>query len=201
LIVFICFPHLKDFMASPNDIRKGTVINHEGDLWVVVAFQRVSPGKGSSFVRTRVKSLSSGKVVEVNFKSAESLTFEQVGFKKMQFIFGDENTLTFMDGQTFEQVAIGLDVVGEDARYLKEGLDVTIIMHGDKAISMELPLKIEYTVVETEPAVKGDTASGNVTKEAKMDNGLLVRVPIFMKEGDNILVSTESGDYAERVSR
>lgn len=188
-------------MASPNDIRKGTVINYENDLWVVVTFQRVSPGKGSSFVRTRVKSLSTGKVVEVNFKSSESLTFEQVGFKKMQYIFGDENTLTFMDGQSFEQVAIGRDVVGDDARYLKEGLDVTIIMHGEKAIAMELPLKIEYTVAQTEPAVKGDTASGNVTKEAIMDNGLAVRVPIFMKEGDVIMVSTESGDYVERVSR
>ncbi len=186
---------------SPNDIRKGTVINYENDLWVVVSFQRVSPGKGSSFVRTKIKSLSSGKVVENNFKSSESLTFEQVGFKKMQFIFGDENTLTFMDGQTYEQVAIGRDTIGDDAKYLKEGLDVTVIMHGDRAISMELPLKIEYVVAETEPAVKGDTASGNVLKDAKMDNGLMVRVPIFIKEGDTLMISTESGDYVERVSR
>ncbi len=188
-------------MASPNDIRKGTVINYENDLWVVVGFQRVSPGKGSSFVRTKIKSLSSGKVVENNFKSSENLTFETVGFKKMQFIFGDENTLTFMDGQSYEQVAIGRDVVGEDSAYLKEGLDVTIIMHGEKAISMELPLKIEYTVAETEPAVKGDTASGNVMKDAKMDNGLMVRVPIFIKQGDVIMVNTEAGDYVERISR
>lgn len=188
-------------MASPNDMRKGTVLNYEGDLWVVVAFQRVSPGKGSSFVRTKIKSLSSGKVVENNFKSAESLTFEEVGFKKMQYIFGDENTLTFMDGQTYEQVSIGRDTVGDDARYLKEGLDVTVIMHGEKAISMELPLKIEYTITETEPAVKGDTASGNVLKDAIMDNGLMVRVPIFIKQGDTIMVNTEAGDYVERVSR
>ncbi|KKW29798.1 MAG: Elongation factor P [Candidatus Uhrbacteria bacterium GW2011_GWD2_52_7] len=188
-------------MASPNDIRKGTVLNHEGDLWVITGFQRVSPGKGSSFVRTRMKSLSSGKVVENNFKSSENVTFEQVGFRKMQFIFGDDNTLTFMDGQTYEQVMLGRDLVGDDAQYLKEGLDVTVIMHGEKAISMELPLKIEYTIAETEPAVKGDTASGNVLKEAKMDNGLIVRVPIFCKEGDTIMVSTESGAYVERVSR
>lgn len=188
-------------MASPNDIRKGTVINLENDLWVVVSFQRVSPGKGSSFVRTRIKSLSSGKVVENNFKSAESLTFEDVGFRKMQFIFGDENTLTFMDGQTYEQVAIGRDVVGDDAAYLKEGLDVTVIMHGEKAISMELPLKIEYTIAETEPAVKGDTASGNVTKEATCDNGLKIRVPIFVAVGDVVRISTESGEYVERVAK
>lgn len=188
-------------MASPNDIRKGTVINYENDLWVTVTFQRVSPGKGSSFVRTRIKSLSTGKVVEVNFKSSESLTFEQVGFKKMSYIFGDDDTLTFMDGQTFEQVAIGTDVVGDDRKYLKEGLDVTIIMHGEKAIAMELPLKIQYTIAETEPAVKGDTASGNITKDAKADNGLMLRVPIFIKEGDDVMISTETGDYVERVSR
>lgn len=188
-------------MPSPNDIRKGTVINMENDLWVVVSFQRVSPGKGSSFVRTRIKSLSSGKVVENNFKSAESLTFEDVMYKKMQFIFGDENTLTFMDGQTFEQVTLGRDLVGDDARFLKEGLDVTVIMHGDRAISMELPLKVEYTITETEPAVKGDTASGNVLKDAKVDNGMMIRVPIFVKEGDVVMVNTETGDYVERVSR
>ena len=92
-------------------------------------------------------------------------------------------------------------MVGEDAQYLKEGLEVVIIMHGDKAISMELPMKIEYTVVETEPAVKGDTASGNVLKDAKTDNGLMIRIPIFIKEGDHVLVNTETGDYVERVAK
>ncbi len=188
-------------MASPNDIKKGTVINLDGDLWVVTSFQRVSPGKGSSFVRTRIKSLSSGKVVENNFKSAETLTFEQVNNRRMQFIFGDADTLTFMDGQSYEQITLGKEMVGDDAQYLKEGLEVVIIMHGEKAISMELPLKIEYTIMETEPAVKGDTASGNVLKDAKVDNGLVVRVPIFIKEGDHVLVNTESGDYVERVAK
>lgn len=186
-------------MPSPNDIKKGTVINADNDLWVVVGFQRVSPGKGSSFVRTRMKSLTTGKVVENNFKSSETLTFEDVQYKKMQYIFGDDNTLTFMDGQTYEQVMLGSDVVGDDVKYLKEGLDVTIVMHGDKAVAMELPGKIEYQVADTEPAVKGDTASGNVLKDATMDNGLMVRVPIFINQGDNINVNTESGDYVERV--
>ena len=188
-------------MASPNDIKKGTVINMNGDLWVVTSFQRVSPGKGSSFVRTRIKSLASGKVVENNFKSAETLTFETVNYRKMQFIFGDTDTLTFMDGQSYEQITLGRDMVGEDVRYLKEGLDVTIIMHGEKAISMEVPLKIQYKIIETEPAVKGDTASGNVLKDAKVDNDLVIRVPIFIKEGDDVLVNTESGDYVERVAK
>ncbi|MEK7459245.1 MAG: elongation factor P [Patescibacteria group bacterium] len=188
-------------MASPNDIRKGTVINLDNQLWVVVGFQRVSPGKGGSFVRTRIKSLSSGKVVENNFRAAENLTFEDVNYRKMQFIFGDDNTLTFMDGQTYEQVAIGRDVVDEDAVYLKEGLDVTVIMHGEKAIAMELPLKIEFTVAQTDTAVKGDTASGNVLKDAICDNGLKIRVPIFVSEGDIVRISTETGDYLERVAK
>ncbi len=186
-------------MASPNDIKKGTVINLDGDLWVVVSFQRVSPGKGSSFVRTRIKSLSSGKVVENNFKASESLTFEQVQYKKMSYIFGDENMLTFMDGMTYEQVAMGRDLVGEDARYLKEGLEVMVAMHNGNAIAMELPQKIEYTITATTPAVKGDTTSGNVQKDAEVDNGMTVRVPIFIKEGDVIKINTTSGEYVERV--
>lgn len=188
-------------MASPNDIKKGTVINTSGELWVVATFQRVSPGKGSSFVRVRMKSLASGKMVEATFKSSETLTFEQVQYKKMQFIFGDAATLTFMDAQTFEQVVLGRDLIGEDARFLKEGLEVTVIMHGERAISLELPLKISYVVAHTEPAVKGDTASGNVLKDATMDNGLLVRVPIFLKEGEEIAVNTETGEYVERINR
>lgn len=188
-------------MASPNDIRKGTVINLDNDLWIVVSFQRVSPGKGSSFVRTRIKSMSSGKVVENNFKSAESLTFEDVSFKKMQFIFADEHTLTFMDGQSYEQVSLGRDMVGDDAIYLKEGLEVTIVMHGEKAIAMELPLKIEFTIADTEPAVKGDSAAGNVSKDATCDNGLKIRVPIFVGVGDVVRISTETGSYVERVSK
>lgn len=188
-------------MASPNDIKRGTVINYDNDLWVVATFQRVSPGKGGSFVRTRMKSLTNGKMVENNFKAAETLTFEDVNYKKMQYIFGDDITLTFMDGQTFEQVVIGRDIVGEDAQYLKEGLDVTVIMHGDKAVGIELPQKIEFTIAQTDPAVKGDTASGNVQKDAVTDNGLKIRVPIFVNEGDVVKINTESGEYVERVSK
>ena len=188
-------------MSSPNDIRKGTVINLDGELWAVASFQRVSPGKGSSFVRTRIKSLSSGKLVEHNFKSAENLTYENVGYKKMQFIFADDHTLTFMDGNTFEQVMIGRDMIGEDARLLKEGLEVTVVMHNENAIAMELPLKIQYTITQTDPAVAGNTASGNVLKDALTDNGLAIRVPIFIKEGDEVLISSETGDYVERIAK
>jgi len=174
--------------------------DRQADIVFLVGFQRVSPGKGSSFVRTKMKSLSTGKVNENNFKSSEDLVFEDVNYKKMQFIFGDSNTLTFMDNVSYEQVAIGADVVGDDAKYLKEGLAVTVVMHDGNAIAMELPAKIEYEVTQTMGAEKGDTASGNVMKDAKADNDLAMRVPAFIKQGDTVRINTETGEYVERVS-
>lgn len=188
-------------MPSPNELRKGTVIRHDGDLWVVVDFQRVSPGKGSSFVRTKIKSMKSGKVVENNFKSSETLEFEDVQYKKMQYLFNDGMLYTFMDNQTYEQVQMGRDDIGDDVKFLKEGVEVTIVMHDDKALTIQLPMKIQYKIVETEPAVKGDTASGNVLKDAVTDNGLTIRVPIFVSEGEEVMVATEDGSYVERVSK
>jgi len=186
---------------SPNEIKKGTVIRYEGNLWAVTDFQRVSPGKGSSFVRTKMKNLSSGKVVENNFKSAESLDFEEVQYRKMQYLFNDGTFYTFMDNQNYEQVSLSAADVGEDVKYLKEGMDVTIVMHDTTPLTVDLPKKVQYIVKETEPAVKGDTASGNVTKDAVLDNGLKVRVPIFVGEGDEIVINTEDGSYSERVAK
>jgi len=187
-------------MPSPNDIKKGIVINMHNDLWVVVDFQRVSPGKGGSFVRTKLKSITSGKVVEHNLKASENLIFENVQHKKMQYLFNDGNWFTFMDNVSYEQVTIGKNVIEEAIPYLKEGLEVTVIMHNNSALTATLPQKIQYTVAYTEPAVKGDTASGNVLKEAELDNGLKIKVPSFITQGDSIMINTESGSYVERVS-
>jgi len=187
-------------MPSPNELKNGTVIRYEGDLWVVVSFQRVAPGKGSSFVRTRIKNIQTGKVVENNFKASENLEFEDVNYLKMQYLFTDGSTYTFMDNHTYEQVEISADLIESVIAYLKEGLEVTVSMHDDRALAVTLPKKIEYIVVTAPPAVKGDTASGNVTKEAIMDNGLSVQVPIFIKEGETILVNSDTGAYSERVN-
>ncbi|MBI2473483.1 elongation factor P [Candidatus Uhrbacteria bacterium] len=188
-------------MASPNDIKKGTVINRDGELWLVINFQRVSPGKGSSFVRTRVKHLTTGKVKEENIKSSETLTFEDVQYKKMQYLYNDGNLYTFMDNQTYEQISITKAEIEDAIPYLKEGLEVKVVTHNENALTIEPPQKVQYTVVYTEPAIKGDTASGNVLKEAEMDNGLKVKVPAFINQGDEILINTDSGDYVERVSK
>ena len=188
-------------MPSPNDIKKGTVVNYEGQLWVVVDFQRVSPGKGSSFVRTKMKSIKTGKVNEYNLKSSENLVFEEVQNKKMQYLFSDGTYYTFMDMVSFEQIQVSADMIGDDAKYLKEGLEVSIVMHDGNALTMQLPRKIQYTVTYSEPAVKGDTASGNVLKDVELDNGLVAKAPAFIKQGDEIMVNSENGEYAERVSR
>lgn len=186
---------------SPNDLKKGSVIRYDGNLWVVNDFQRVSPGKGSSFVRTKMKSLTTGKIVENNFKSSDTLEFEEVQYRRMQYLFNDGHLYTFMDNANYEQVSLSKDDIGEDIKFLKEGVECLIVMHNDNPLTVELPRKIQYTVKYTEPAVKGDTASGNVTKDAELDNGLVVRVPIFIGTGDEIMINTEDGSYGERVAK
>ena len=188
-------------MSSPNDIKKGVVLNYEGHLWVVVDFQRVSPGKGGSFVRTKMKNLKTGKVNEYNLKSSENIVFEDVQNKKMQYLFTDGTLYTFMDTVSYEQTEIPVEMLGDDVKYLKEGLEVMVVMHEGNALAMELPRKIEYTVTYSEPAVKGDTASGNVLKEVELDNGLMAKAPAFINQGDVIMINSENGEYAERVSK
>ena len=187
-------------MPSPNEIKKGTVIKQNGVLWAVVDFQRVSPGKGSSFVRTKMKNLASGKVQDNVFKSAETLEFVDVAHKKMQFLYHDGTEATFMDSVSYEQVQMSIMDIGDDAKYLKEGLDVSIAVYNDNPIAVELPRKIQYKIVSAPPAVKGDTASGNVTKEVELENGLKVNVPIFIKEGEIVVLNSETGEYVERVN-
>jgi elongation factor P len=118
----------------------------------------------------------------------------------MQYLYGDVTSYTFMDNVSYEQLAMNKEQVGGDANYLKEGLEVSIVTHNDIPIALQIPKKIEYTIVSADPAVKGDTASGNVSKEARLDNGLTIRVPIFIKEGDRVVVNTEEGTYVERVA-
>jgi elongation factor P len=187
-------------MANVSEIKKGHVINWKDSLWVIGEFQHVSPGKGSAFTKIKLKNINTGKVIENTFKSSETLEFISVAKKNMQYLFSDEISHTFMDMVSFEQVTVDKDMVGDDAKYLKEGLQVIISINEDRAVAAELPKKIEYTVGYAEPAVKGDTASGGVMKNSTMENGLEVRVPGFIKVGDKILVNSDSGDYSERVN-
>ena len=186
-------------MASTSDIRKGVVIKHQGDLFVVVEFQHINPGKGAAFVRTRMKNLSNGKVIEITYKTSETMEIVSVTFQNMQYLYKSGDNYAFMDMESFEQIEMDGDLVGSDGKYLKEGLQVVVGMYDERPVSIQMPKKIQYKVVEAPPAVRGDSASGNVTKEIKLDNGLLIHAPIFIKEGEEILVNTETGDYSARA--
>jgi len=186
-------------MAQTSDIRKGVVIKNQNDLFVVVEFQHVNPGKGAAFTRARMKSLGSGKVVEVTYKSGETIDIVSVNFQTMQYLYKVGERFAFMNMSDYEQIEMDGDLVGEDAKYLKEGIDCMIGLYEDRPVSIQLPKKIKYKVVEAPPAVRGDSAGGNVTKEIKLDNGLTVYAPIFIKEGEEILVNTETGLYCERA--
>lgn len=186
-------------MASTSDIRKGVVIRHNNDLYAVVEFQHVNPGKGAAFTRTRMKHLGMGKVIEITYKSGETVDIVSVEFQTMQYLYQTGSNYAFMNKNTYEQIEMNGDLIGDDAKYLKEGIDVIIGMYEGMPVSIQLPKKIQYKVVEAPPAVKGDSAAGNVTKEIVLDNGLHIQAPIFIKEGEEILVNTETGEYSARA--
>lgn len=186
-------------MASTSEIRKGVVIKHNNDLFVVVEFQHINPGKGAAFVRTRMKSLATGKVIENTYKTSETVDVVSVQFQNMQYLYATGDRFAFMNTNDYEQIEMDADLVGDDAKYLKEGISCMIGIYEDRPVSIQLPKKIVYKVVEAPPAVKGDSASGNVTKEITLDNGLKIQAPIFIKEGEDILVNTETGLYSERA--
>jgi len=186
-------------MASPSEIKKGVVIKHNNELWVVSEFQHINPGKGAAFVRTKMKNAKTGKSLDQTYKVSETIEIVPMEYRTMQYLFHDQSGYTFMDMQSYEQIAMADADVSDDAKYLSEGLSVIISMHDGKPISLQLPKKLKFKIIETEPAMKGDTASGNVTKEAKVDAGFFVQVPIFINQGDEIIVNTETGSYVERA--
>jgi len=187
-------------MSQASDIKKGTVIRHQSDLYVVTFFQFVNPGKGSAFTKTKMKSLTSGKSIEITYKSNETVAIVSVQRQNMQYLYRSGDTFSFMNEENYESVELSADLLGQDAQYLKEGIKVIALMHDGSVVAIELPKKITYTVVEAPPAVKGDTASGNVTKEVICDNGLKVQVPIFIKQAEEIVVNTETGEYCGRAN-
>ncbi len=186
-------------MASPSEIKKGIVILQNGEPWIVTEFQHINPGKGAAFVRTRIKNAKSGKTLEMTYKMSETIEIVEVEYRNMQYLYHDATGYTFMDSGTYEQVTMNDEDVGEQGRYLQEGLEVTLTTYEGRPIAMQLPRKMNFKIVETMPAVKGDTASGNVTKEAKVDAGFIVHVPIFLKENEMIVVNTDTGEYVERA--
>ncbi|MGB5875125.1 MAG: elongation factor P, partial [Bacteroidota bacterium] len=160
-------------MSSTSDFRPGLVIRYNNDLWIVVEFQHVNPGNWRAFVRTRLKNLKSGKVVENRFRAGESIDVVRIERKQYQFLYRDSSGFFFMDNETYEQIPVSDEVVGEGARFIKEGETVDILFNGSEITGLELPITVELAVVETVPGIKGDTASAG-TKPAKVETGASV---------------------------
>jgi len=187
-------------MSSTTDIRKGLRIQIDGVPYHIVEHQFVKPGKGQSFTRCRVKNLVNGNVIERTWKSGESVELADIEERKMTYSWEEADTFVFMDTATGDQIHVEKDKVGDASRFLGEGLDVEVTLYNGSAIGVDLPANVIMQVVESEPGIKGDTASG-ATKPAKLVTGATVNVPLFIKEGEWIKVDTSNGQYLERVNK
>jgi elongation factor P len=185
-------------MISSNDFRNGVTIEIDGQLWQIIEFQHVKPGKGSAFVRTKMKNLVTGSTIERTFNAGERVPLARVDRREMQYLYESGGEYTFMDTETFEQIGLSAEQVGEGTKYLKENMICYVVLYNGSAIGVELPNSVELEVVETDPGVKGDTATGG-TKPAKLETGAVVKVPLFVNQGDRILVDTRTGQYLGRA--
>lgn len=185
-------------MVSAGDFRKGLTVEIEGQVYTVVDFQHVKPGKGAAFVRAKIKNVMTGSVLERTFNPTEKFPQAHIENKQMQYLYNDGNLYYFMDLETFEQIPLNKDQVEDAMLYVKENMNVTIKFYKGQAFSVEAPNFVELEITETEPGVKGDTASGG-SKPATLETGATINVPLFVNTGDIIRVDTRSGEYMERV--
>ncbi|MCG8331445.1 MAG: elongation factor P [Chitinophagales bacterium] len=188
-------------MATTSDIRKGMCLEHNNDTFIITEFQHVKPGKGNAFVRTKLKSLTSGRVLDNTFPAGHKIKEVRVERRKFQFLYSDEMGYHFMNNETYDQVALQNDLI-DTPDLMKEGMEVDILYHAEKEIplTMEMPQYLIVEITYTEPGVRGDTAT-NVTKPAKIETGAEVKVPLFINQGDKIKVDTATGSYMERVKQ
>lgn len=184
-------------MINVNDFKVGMTINYENNIYQVLEFQHVKPGKGAAIVKTKLKNLRTGSIVEQTFNAGIKVPTAHINKTKMQALYLNGDSYSFMNMETFETVDVNLKQIESEAKYLKEGLEVIIFFYENELLGIELPEKIDYVITETEPAVKGNTAT-NATKDATLENGLNVRVPLFIEQGEEIIVSTKDGKYVSR---
>ena len=185
-------------MYSMTDFKKGLQIDYKDQAWTIVEFQHVNPGKGSAFVRTKLKNLETARVVEITFKSGDKVGIPDVQAKEMQYLYNDGSTYTFMDQESYDQVGLSNEEIGEAKDYIIENSVVTVTYYKGKPVSVALPNFVELKVVETQPNIRGDTSGGG-GKPAKMETGLMVTVPFHIAEGHVLKVDTRTGAYVEKV--
>ncbi|MBE6140798.1 MAG: elongation factor P [Firmicutes bacterium] len=181
-----------------NDIKNGLTVIIDGNLYLIVEFQHVKPGKGPAFVRIKLRNLRTGSIIEETFNTNIKITKAHIDKIKAQYLYKQGEDYVFMNTETFDQTEISSKTLGENVNFIKEGLEIEIDYYEGEIIGITLPEKIEYEVVETEPAVKGNTAT-NANKDAKIETGFIVKVPLFINEGEKIIVSTKDGKYSSRA--
>ena len=185
-------------MISAGDFKNGLTLEIDGNVVQIMEFQHVKPGKGAAFVRTKLKNIISGGVVEKTFRPTEKFPKAHIDRKDMQYLYRDGDLFNFMDVETYDQIALNEDVVGDSLKFVKENEVVKICSHNGNVFSVEPPLFVELAITETEPGFKGDTAQG-ATKPATVETGAIVMVPLFVEQGDVLKIDTRSGEYLSRV--
>jgi len=185
-------------MYSTAEFKKGLKIELDGVPYTIVDFQHVKPGKGGAFVRTKMKSLLSGRVLDQTFRSGEKVKRPDLMEREMQYLYGEGGDFHMMDNKTYEQMMLTEDQVGEASLYLTENMAVKVLFFNQQPVAVELPLFVELEVAQTEPGVKGDTAAGG-TKPATLESGVTIQVPLFINVGDRVKVDTRTGTYIERA--
>ena len=186
-------------MATTNDLKNGLVLNLDGQLWAVVEFQHVKPGKGGAFVRTKLKNVLSGKVVDKTFNAGTKVETATVDKRDMQYLYKDGTDFVFMDSNTYDQVMVPEVTVGDAANFLLENQDAIVALHEGTPLYVELPTSVVLTITYTEPGLQGDRSTGG-TKPATVETGYEIAVPLFLETGTKVKVDTRSGDYLGRVS-
>ena len=185
-------------MISAGDFKNGVTVEIDGNIYQILEFQHVKPGKGAAFVRTKLKNIISGGVVEKTFRPTEKFPKAHIDRKDMQYLYRDGDLFNFMDVETYDQIALNEDVVGDSVNCVKDHAVVKICSHNGNVFSVEPPLFVELAITETEPGFKGDTAQG-ATKPATVETGAIVMVPLFVEQGDVLKIDTRSGEYLSRV--
>ncbi len=185
-------------MYSTSEFKKGLKIEIDGTPYIIVEFQHVKPGKGGAFVRTKIKNLVTGKVLDQTFRSGEKVQKPDLVEREMQFLYREGDSFHLMDNENYEQLALTAEQLGDAVLYLTENLNVKVLFFNQQPVTAEVPNFVELTVSQTEPGVKGDTASGG-SKPATLETGAVIQVPLFINEGDRLKVDTRTGSYIERA--
>jgi elongation factor P len=186
-------------MASTADIRNGVVLNMDGQLWTVIEFQHVKPGKGGAFVRTKVKNVVTGKTVDRTFNAGAKIETEVVDRREFQYLYKDGEAFVFMDVADYDQITIPDAIVGDAANFMLESTNVTVALHNGDPLYVELPASVVLEITYTEPGLQGDRSTGG-TKPATVETGYQIQVPLFLEQGTKVKVDTRSGDYLSRVN-